>query len=280
MTTKRMLTLLITLILIFSLSLPVLADDSRSYEIDLCVNGAHEVQAKAGDILTVTMTLKRTDSQDPAPMYAMQDEIRYDPTFFEMVDGSAMMANGVNITDIGLIDDYRAFYVNFLSLSGGDAWKADTLLGSFQMKVLGETGSSMLKNENCIISTQDGSGSYPVEVKDLLVIVSSECTINFDSMGGSSVPAQTVLFGEKVKKPEDPIREGYTFNGWYSDIYLKNLWNFEEQSVQDNMTLYAAWQVGSSDSDTNAAAPWWLLLLILPILLVLWLLLRKKKKAE
>lgn len=268
------------ILMLFTMSVSVFADDSRTYEIDLTVNGSHEVQAKAGDILTVTMTLKRTDSSEDAMMYAMQDEIRYDPDFLELVDGSTLMMNGIEVTDIGLIDDYRAFYVNFLSLGGGENWKADTMLGSFQMKVLGDKGSSMLKNENCLVSTQDGSDSYALTVNDLLVIVSSECVVRFDSMGGSDVEEQLVRFGEKIKKPDDPIREGYRFDGWYSDIYLKNPWDFENDTVKDNMTLYAAWQEGAPAADSGFSPLWLLPLLIVILVLIIFWLLRKKKKAD
>lgn len=264
------------------LSVPVsvsAADSSRSYEFDLSVNGSHEVYAKPGDVLTVTFTLRRTDSDEAAAMYAMQDEIRYDPEFFEIVDGGIFTMHGVETTDIGLIDDYRAFYMNFLSLGGGEEWEAETIAGSFQVKVIGESGSSYLKNENSLVSLQDGSDSYETEVQDLLVVVSSECTVKFDSMGGSEVPDQTVLFGECVKKPEDPVREGHTFNGWYSDIFLKNAWDFEQDTVHDNMTLFAGWQTAvladaPADTDSRTGFPWWILLLLLLIILLLF---RKKK---
>lgn len=270
---------MMAILMLLTMSVSAFADGSRSYEIDLTVNGSHEVQAKAGDILTVTMTLKRTDSSEAATMYAMQDEIRYDPDFLELVDGSTLMMNGIEVTDIGLIDDYRAFYVNFLSLGGGEEWKADTMLGSFQVKVLGEQGSSMMKNENCMVSTQDGSDSYALTVNDLLVIVSSECVVRFDSMGGSDVEEQIVRFGEKISKPADPSREGYTFDGWYSDIYLKNPWDFENDTVKDNMTLYAAWQEGAP-TEGGFSLLWLLLLLIAILVLIIFWLLRKKKKAD
>ncbi len=276
MSLKRIYALLLALLMMLLQPITVLADDNRSYVIDLTVNEAHEVQTQVGEILTVTMTLKRTDSSDEATMYAMQDEIRYDPNFFEIVDGSILMMDGIEITDIELIDDYHAFYVNFLSLTGGENWKADTLIGSFQVKVIGEKGSSMLKNENCLISKQDGSGSYEISANDLLVIVSSECIVKFDSMGGSPVEEQVVLFGENIHKPEDPNREGYTFNGWYRDIYLKNEWDFEDDVVTDNMTLYASWQKGTVMNTIDF--PWIILLILLVIAVVAWWIYRRKKK--
>ena len=40
-------------------------------------------------------------------------------------------------------------------------------------------------------------------------------TITFDSDGGSKINTQNVLEGSKVKKPNDPIKDGLIFNGWY-----------------------------------------------------------------
>ena len=43
-------------------------------------------------------------------------------------------------------------------------------------------------------------------------------TITFDSKGGSDVASQTeLMYGDHVAEPEDPVREGYTIAGWYSD---------------------------------------------------------------
>ncbi|MBQ5781964.1 MAG: InlB B-repeat-containing protein [Oscillospiraceae bacterium] len=233
------------------------ADDSRQYQLDLTVNGQHEVHAKTGDILNVVLTLRRTDNDSGYTMYAMQDEIRYDPQFFEIIQNNSLTAGGISITDIGLIDDYRAFYVNFLSLSGGENWNSEVVLGSFQVKVTGTKGSAHLKNENCIISTPDGSDSYAVEVNDLLVVVTSDCTVEFDSMGGSDVEKQTVTFGELITKPQDPTREGYTFDGWYKDIYLKEKWNFDTDTVTGNMVLYAGWTTPVTAPVDDGGFPWW-----------------------
>ena len=43
-------------------------------------------------------------------------------------------------------------------------------------------------------------------------------TVTFDSKGGSSVTSQEVKKGNKVTKPTDPTKDGYTFGGWYSCI--------------------------------------------------------------
>ena len=256
-------------------------ENSPTYEIELSVNGKTEVRSNPGDVLTMTMTLRRTDENESYRMYAMQDEIRYDPTFFEVLSENAFAIDGIEMTDIGLIDDYHAFYVNYVSMSGGQEWDAETVIGTFQIKVVGEHGSSKMKNENFIISMKDGSGSYDIKVNDLLVIVSTECTVKFDSMGGSEIKEQLVQFGELIQKPEDPVRDGYSFTGWYKDIYLNEQWDFGKDTVTDNMVLYAGWQAGNLETENQSFEfPWWILMVILYVIVVIYLIIRIYKKKN
>lgn len=65
-------------------------------------------------------------------------------------------------------------------------------------------------------------------------------TVTFESNGGSAVEDQTVLEGDKVEKPEDPTKEGYTFGGWYVDEELTAEYDFDV-AVTSDITLYAKW---------------------------------------
>ena len=71
---------------------------------------------------TFNLNTDRT-ARDAYTMYGMQNEIRYDSNFFQLVEGSALLSNGISTTDIGLRDNYREFYMNFVSLSGGEEWE-------------------------------------------------------------------------------------------------------------------------------------------------------------
>lgn len=69
-----------------------------------------------------------------------------------------------------------------------------------------------------------------------------ECTITFDSHGGSAVEA--VLQYEKfyISTPETPIREGYRFDGWYlTDSYLTEQKVKFPYQVDGDRTLHAKW---------------------------------------
>lgn len=62
-------------------------------------------------------------------------------------------------------------------------------------------------------------------------------SVEFDSNGGSSINIQKVTKGEKVTKPENPIRDGYDFVNWYLN---DKEYNFDDK-VTSNIKLVAKW---------------------------------------
>ena len=68
-------------------------------------------------------------------------------------------------------------------------------------------------------------------------------TVTFNSNGGSAVSSITVSSGNTVTKPNDPSKYGYTFDGWYMDSELTQVFRFGENGdkVTGNITLYAKW---------------------------------------
>lgn len=75
----------------------------------------------------------------------------------------------------------------------------------------------------------------------------NQYTISFDSNEGSAVSAITQDFGTNVSAPLNPTREGYLFQGWFTDdnTFL-NEYVFGTMPSQ-NITVYAKWeeQVGT-----------------------------------
>ena len=71
-------------------------------------------------------------------------------------------------------------------------------------------------------------------------------TVTFDSNGGGEVESQTIQQGQQAQRPADPVKEGYTFIGWYDKNDLDNKyynmpeWNFR-YSVTKDMVLVAQW---------------------------------------
>ena len=70
----------------------------------------------------------------------------------------------------------------------------------------------------------------------------------FNSQGGSEVKGQSAKFDEKIKKPQEPTKAGYTFAGWYKEEQCENPWDFETDKVPaHNVTLYAKWILNSTE---------------------------------
>ena len=64
-------------------------------------------------------------------------------------------------------------------------------------------------------------------------------TVTFDSNSGSAVQPQILLVEEKITKPENPVREGYWFIGWFIG---DTEWDFNTV-VTSNTTLVAKWNL-------------------------------------
>ena len=276
---KKWMTTLLSLCLLLVL-LPCrtwAADESRSYDFRLTVNGSQQAEARPGDVVTVSLSLAQTDGGAPGEMYAMQAELEYDDTFFEFVDSSVMTISGIEWQEMGRRTGGRVVYFNYLSLIGGQEWPENTMIGSFQLKVIAESGISGVHPVNCLVSTEDGQDAFASTDNEVYVALSSDCVVRFVSNGGSEVPDQRVPFGGKIQRPEDPARDGYTFDAWYRNLDRTQPWDFENDTVSENMTLYAGWTIGSPAQ--GGGWLWWLLgaLAAAAVVVVLVLLLGKKR---
>ena len=69
--------------------------------------------------------------------------------------------------------------------------------------------------------------------------------VNFDSRGGSDVAAIKYQYGDFVAPAEEPVREGYSFSGWYKDPNCQEPWISDEDTVTGAFTLYAGWEKNS-----------------------------------
>ena len=70
-------------------------------------------------------------------------------------------------------------------------------------------------------------------------------TVSFESNGGTEIDSQTVVIGEIVDEPEDPVHtknsETEKFAGWYTDKDLTEEYDFSAK-VKNSFTLYAKWR--------------------------------------
>ena len=71
--------------------------------------------------------------------------------------------------------------------------------------------------------------------------------------GDGSSSSSAVFKGNKLVKPADPTREGYTFAGWYKDEACTEAYDFSAAVVAD-MTLYAKWTKNAVNPGGNGGS--------------------------
>jgi len=68
--------------------------------------------------------------------------------------------------------------------------------------------------------------------------------VSFEENGGTPEIADvSAYYDDTINEPVSITRYGYTFIGWYSDSGFSNQWDFLNDPVLGNMTLYAQWSM-------------------------------------
>lgn len=87
----------------------------------------------------------------------------------------------------------------------------------------------------------------------VLVEKPAQCVVTFDSQGGSAVASQTVAYGSKVTVPVNPTYTGFSFGGWFINAACTTAWDFANDVVTSDITLYAKWTaVGATVTPTSS----------------------------
>ena len=139
------------------------------------------------------------------------------------------------------------------------------------------TGCTMLTEASVAKNTSISSNAFDETVKLSYV---DTVTVHFNSNGGSDVRDKYLLIGNKLTKPEDPVREGYKFAGWYTNLSLTKEYNFDNP-VTDDLTLYANFSNASDDdpivdSELEKNHTW--ILWVIVILIALYLIFGGRKR--
>ncbi len=76
-------------------------------------------------------------------------------------------------------------------------------------------------------------------------------TVYFEENGGSQIENQSIDFGSKIIEPQNPVKSGYAFIGWYSDQELVNKFDFTTPMPANDITLYAKYSVQDTPPGTG-----------------------------
>jgi uncharacterized repeat protein (TIGR02543 family) len=74
---------------------------------------------------------------------------------------------------------------------------------------------------------------------------------------GVSIEPQSVAYGNYAATPGNPKREGYGFDGWFTDNgTFANKWDFKTDVVTRDTTLYAKWEKNTLQETTLQGTKW------------------------
>ena len=92
----------------------------------------------------------------------------------------------------------------------------------------------------------DGKSTKPItdHIKLYAKWTKNSYTVTFDVDGQTDlIPSVSVEHGNGVSKPIALTKEGYTFDGWYTDAAYTNKYTNWGDSITGNTTFYARWNV-------------------------------------
>lgn len=92
---------------------------------------------------------------------------------------------------------------------------------------------------------------YQVTVVALPEEVIDTYEVTFNTNGGSLInKLEGITSGSSIDAPIAPVKDNFTFEGWYKDSQLLTAWNFATDKVTFNVTLYAKWSAVVIDTFT------------------------------
>ena len=124
-----------------------------------------------------------------------------------------------------------------VTISGG-SYYCPVNVGNAEGVITGGSFYGLVKVEKISDGTPAyiSGGTFYDELKGSYLI--KGCTVIF--MNGSSQYAMQVV-KDKASAPDTPVKSGYTFGGWYKDSTLQTPWDFANDTVTADTTLYAKW---------------------------------------
>ena len=108
------------------------------------------------------------------------------------------------------------------------------------------------------VSNADAGMNYAITYKNGTLTVSENgetavyYTVTFSLSGhGSNITNTGIKGGSLIKKPQDPLAKGYTFTGWYKDAICTDLWDFDKDTIESDIIIYADWTANGTGGDDD-----------------------------
>ena len=99
------------------------------------------------------------------------------------------------------------------------------------------SGKAPIDKDNRIFVAAEDADNPVTDIQIKAVFEVQKFTVTYMD-GTSPLSTATVNYGEKITKPADPVKNGYRFNGWYSDPEFDHPFVFGTETYSDT-TIYA-----------------------------------------
>ena len=198
------------------------AQAAFSLKFSLTAAGSSVVTAEQGDVITVSFTMQRTDSNQAYTAFGYQNYIHYDLSFFEYVEDSIVCCDTGNVT-VKKQDSIEYGEIIQCQKMGNTAYAPEFVVCTFQLKVKAATGSGTVCNGNSYAFDESNQEAL-VLTQDLQVKISdcqhttkikvgaqqptcdekgweaycycNDCGLFFDENGENIIPSVPFLGGE------------------------------------------------------------------------------------
>jgi len=207
------------------------------------------LEAIASDAHVLQLNLKVEKADGTTELHELNGKVEVKAAYTLPADMNGKKIVVCYVSDNGTVTYMRATYkdgfVHFktdhfshyaiAAIECTHAWDAGTVITQ------ATTSSEGLKRYECTIcgETKDetipkktsygGGGSGAVTY-----------TITYQTNGGTEIKKSSVNKNAVLAKPDAPVKEGYTFEGWYTDKELTKAYDFSAK-VTNSFTLYAKW---------------------------------------
>jgi len=141
------------------------------------------------------------------------------------------------------------YEVSFVANGGSGTMGTVNVAGTYVLPECGFTAPSHKEFKCWSVGGEEKAVDSTITVSSNIEITAvwttETFTVTFFSNGGTSIVDQTVEYGSKAVRPDNPTRAStvstdYRFADWYTEEGLVNVYDFDS-SVTANVALYAKW---------------------------------------
>ena len=160
----------------------------------------------------------------------------------------------VSCADDATENEERYFTVTFNSMGGSEVKEQKVKAGEHVVKPENPTKDGVVflgwfKSENF-----ESEWVFDVDVVDSDITLYAKwlaeietCMISFDTNGGDDIEPVSVEKGNTITGLPTPVKDGFVFDGWFTDDALTNPFD-ESMVIASDMTLYAKWKSEVDDT--------------------------------